>query len=160
MKPRRDWIGLGAALLVLGTVFGSGLAAVEAAAQSACTTTRPDEEGPFYQANAPERASTGRGLVISGAVRSASGCAPIPGAQIEWWAANPRGEYDPAHRATQHADGDGRYRYETDFPGRYPGRPLHVHVRVTAPGHRVLITQLYPAQGQTSLAMDFVLIHE
>jgi protocatechuate 3,4-dioxygenase beta subunit len=117
-------------------------------------------EGPFYKANAPERASTGRGLVISGTVRSASGCGPLAGARIEWWAANPSGEYDEAHRATQRADGDGRYRYETDMPGRYPGRPLHVHVRVTAPGHRALITQVYPAQGQTSLAVDLVLIHE
>jgi protocatechuate 3,4-dioxygenase beta subunit len=160
MKHRRDAICLCVALLVLGAPIVFGLAAVGAAAQSACTPTRPDQEGPFYQANAPERASTGRGLVISGAVRSASGCGPLPGARIEWWAADPRGEYDPGHRATQHTDGDGRYRYETDFPGRYPGRPVHVHVRVTAPGHRVLITQLYPGQGQTSLAVDLVLIHE
>lgn len=160
MKHRRDAICLCAALLFLGVSFVFGYAAVGAAAQSACTPTRPDQEGPFYQANAPERASTGRGFVISGAVRSASGCGPLPGARIEWWAADPRGEYDPGHRATQHADGDGRYRYETDFPGRYPGRPVHVHVRVTAPGHRVLITQLYPGQGQTSLAVDLVLIHE
>ena len=148
------------AMLLLWVPVLSSTSPAGAAAAGGCAPTRPAMEGPFYKANAPERASTGRGLVISGTVRSASGCGPLAGARIEWWAANAGGEYDEAHRATQRADGDGRYRYETDFPGRYPGRPLHVHVRVTAPGHRALITQLYPTQGQTSLAVDLVLIHE
>jgi protocatechuate 3,4-dioxygenase beta subunit len=157
-RHRSFWLYV--AILVLGIPFVFGITGVRAAAQSVCTPTRPDAEGPFYQANAPERASTGQGLVISGAVRSASGCGPLPGSRLEWWSANPRGEYDLAHRAAQRADGDGRYRYETDSPGRYPGRPVHVHVRVTAPGHRALVTQLYPAPGQTTLAADFVLVHE
>jgi protocatechuate 3,4-dioxygenase beta subunit len=32
-----------------------------------------------------------------------------------------------------------------------------VHVRVSAPGHRTLVTQLYPEHGETALQMDFVL---
>ncbi len=134
--------------------------AVLSIAQPACTPTRPDAEGPFYKPNAPERASTGRGLVVSGTVRSASGCGPLAGARIEWWSVNPRGSYDDDHRATQRADGDGHFRYETDSPVRYYGRPSHLHVRLTAPGHRTLITQLYPTPGQTSLAADFVLVRE
>jgi len=99
-------------------------------------------------------------LVVSGTVRSASGCAPIANARIEWWSANARGQYDDDHRATLKADGQGRYRYETDFPGRYPGRPSHLHVRVVAPGHRSLITQLYPKKDETALQFDFVLVRE
>jgi protocatechuate 3,4-dioxygenase beta subunit len=129
-----------------------------AEAQPACIPTRPDAEGPFYVPNAPERASTGRGLVVSGVVRSAAACAPLRGARLEWWSTNPRGHYDDDHRATQAADVEGRYRYETDFPARYPGRPPHLHVRVTAPGHRPLVTQLYPAPDQTLLPFDFVLV--
>ena len=128
------------------------------AAQSACAPTPPDALGPFYEPNAPERAVTGRGLVVSGVVRSATACRPVPGARIEWWSADPRGDYDTGHRASQRADSEGRYRYETGFPGRYPGRPPHLHVRVAAPGHRTLVTQLYPAAGQTELEMDFILI--
>jgi hypothetical protein len=64
------------------------------------------------------------------------------------------------HGATLARDAEGRYRYETDAPGRYPGRPLHVHVRVTAPGHRTLVTQVYPSPGQTSIEVDFVLVRE
>ena len=133
------------------------LLAAPAWAQRACTPTPPDALGPFYTPGAPERASTGRGLTVSGVVRSATGCAPLPGARIEWWSADGTGEYQDALRATQRADGEGRYRYETVAPGRYPGRPPHLHVRVTAPGHRTLVTQLYPRDGQSTLHTDFVL---
>jgi protocatechuate 3,4-dioxygenase beta subunit len=113
--------------------------------------------GPFYKPNAPERGQTGRGLVVSGHVRSAADCAPLRGARIEWWSANTRGEYDDDHRATQVTDAEGRYRYETDFPARYPGRPPHLHVRLTAAGHQPLVTQVYPSPGQTAIETDFVL---
>ncbi len=133
------------------------LLAVPAPAQPRCSPTPADALGPFYKPNAPERASTGTGLVIAGAVRSASNCAPLPGTRIEWWSVNPRGQYDDDHRATQRADSEARYRYETDFPTAYFGRPPHVHVRVTAPGHRTLVTQIYPGREQTSISADFVL---
>jgi protocatechuate 3,4-dioxygenase beta subunit len=58
------------------------------------------------------------------------------------------------------ADGEGRYRFETDFPGIYPGRPPHLHVKVTASGHRPLTIQLYPKPGQTDLLFDFVLLRQ
>jgi len=130
------------------------------AAQPTCVPTRPDAEGPFYKANAPERSRTGKGFVVAGTVKSATDCVPLAEAQIEWWAANSKGEYDDEHRAMQKADKEGRYRYETDAPGLYPGRPIHLHVRVTAPGHRPLITQIYPKAGQPAINFDFVLIRE
>jgi hypothetical protein len=33
-------------------------------------------------------------------------------------------------------------------------------VRVSAPGHRVLITQVYPRPGQAAIETDFVLTRE
>jgi protocatechuate 3,4-dioxygenase beta subunit len=141
------------ALLLLGGVAGP------AAAQApACPPTRPDMLGPFYKPDAPERARTGSGIVVTGAVRSTKGCAPLPGARVEWWSADERGEYRDDLRATQHADAQGRFTYETVAPGRYPGRPPHLHVKVTAPNHKPLVTQLYPTQGQRSLTSDFVLL--
>lgn len=131
----------------------------EPARSAPCAPTRPDALGPFYKPGAPERSSTGRGLTIAGRVLSAADCAPLAGARLEWWSANPGGEYDDGHRATQVADGEGRYRYETDFPGGY-GLPPHVHVRVTAPRHRTLVTQLYPRPGRSAVAADLVLIPE
>jgi protocatechuate 3,4-dioxygenase beta subunit len=141
-------------VLALGVMPPPDLAS---AASSMCVPTRTDSLGPFYEPHAQKRDSTGQGLVISGVVRSTRDCHALGGAQIEWWSANPHGDYDDAHRATQQASANGSYQYTTDFPGRYPGRPPHVHVRVTAPGHRTLVTQVYPQQGQTSLSMDLIL---
>jgi protocatechuate 3,4-dioxygenase beta subunit len=129
-----------------------------AAAQARCAPTKPDALGPFYTPNAPARDTTGRGLVVAGRVLSSATCEPIAGARIEWWSADGRGGYNDEHRASQTVGRDGAFRYETDFPGRYPGRPPHLHVRITAPGHRALVTQLYPRPGETKIDTDFVLL--
>lgn len=145
-------------LLALGATGLSGFAAPAAGAD--CPPTRPDMLGPFYEAGAPERDRTGQGLVVQGVVRSVAGCAPLAGARIEWWSAGPRGEYDAAHRATQLSGADGAYRYETDPPPAYGGRPPHLHVRVSAPAHRTLVTQVYPRPGQREIAFDLVLARQ
>ena len=142
--------------LFAAAALPSGSGAVWAG-QASCPPTAADAEGPFYVPNAPVRSVIGRGLVVMGTVRSAGSCTPIPGARLEWWQANPRGEYDNAHRATQTADTDGRYRFETNPPGVYPGRPPHLHVKISAPGYRTLTTQVYPKAEQTEIASDFVL---
>ncbi len=164
MLPRvASWVGWGMVLAASFALGGSksrpflGGPPEARAAQQACAPTAPDAEGPFYKANAPERVSIGRGLVVAGAVRTAGSCAPIPKARIEWWQVNPQGQYDDAHRATQTADAEGRYRFETDPPVAYFGRPPHIHVKVLAPGHRPLTTQIYPKASQTEIAFDFVL---
>jgi protocatechuate 3,4-dioxygenase beta subunit len=149
----RRGIGIVVALFLLASA-----GATPVGGQAPCAATKPDMLGPFYVPNAPERSTTGRGLTVTGHVRGAPNCGPLAGAKIEWWSANPRGDYDDVHRATQVTDGEGRYRYETDFPGQYPGRPPHLHVRVSAPGHRTLVTQLYPKAGDTALDVDLVLI--
>ncbi|HYE91379.1 MAG TPA: hypothetical protein VEA38_10180 [Terriglobales bacterium] len=124
---------------------------------TACPPTKPDMLGPFYTPNAPVRDRTGDGLTIRGAVRSTRECAAIPAATLEWWSADGKGEYDDAHRATQRTNGRGEYSYVTDMPGRYPGRPPHVHVKVTAPGHKPLVTQVYPKPTDRTITFDFVL---
>jgi protocatechuate 3,4-dioxygenase beta subunit len=141
-------------VLVLAVVLPVAVRAQPAS----CPPTRPDMLGPFYKPDAPERAATGHGLVVQGTVRSAKGCAPLSGARLEWWSADERGEYHDELRATQRTASDGAFRYETVAPGRYPGRPPHVHVKVSAPGHRTLVTQLYPRDGQPTIGTDFVLL--
>jgi protocatechuate 3,4-dioxygenase beta subunit len=125
-----------------------------------CKPTKPDMLGPFYEPGAPVRTSVGSGYVLSGAVLAAVECKPIPDARIEFWLANPRGEYDDAHRATVFASQRGEYRLESNVPVSYGGRPPHIHVRVTAPGYQELVTQHYPERSQRKANFDLVLVRE
>jgi protocatechuate 3,4-dioxygenase beta subunit len=125
-----------------------------------CKPTQPDMLGPFYEPGAPVRTSVGSGYVLSGAVLGAEECKPVPNARIEFWLANSRGDYDDAHRATVFAGQRGGYRFESNVPVSYGGRPPHIHVRVRAPGYGVLVTQHYPQRGQKKANFDLVLLVE
>ncbi len=123
-----------------------------------CKPTQPDMLGPFYEPGAPVRTRVGSGYVLSGTVLATEACKPIPNAKIEFWLANPRGDYDDTHRATVFAGQRGRYRFESNEPVSYGGRPPHIHVRVTAPGYEELVTQHYPERGQRKANFDLVLL--
>ncbi len=146
--------------VVLITVALTLTAGIPALAQPKCAPTPRDMEGPFYKANAPMRDATGKGFIVAGTVRSAANCEAIQGARVEWWQANPKGEYDDAHRGTLITGAGGGYRFETDFPPPYFGRPSHIHFKAFAPGHRPLTTQLYPKAGQGEVAFELVLVKE
>jgi protocatechuate 3,4-dioxygenase beta subunit len=140
---------------------GASHAAGEPTGGSAnCKPTRPDMLGPFYEPGAPVRTSVGSGYVLFGAVLAADECKPIRNARIEFWLANPKGDYDDAHRATVLAGERGGYRFESNVPVSYGGRPPHIHVRVTAPGYEELVTQHYPEPGQRKANFDLVLVAE
>jgi catechol 1,2-dioxygenase len=123
-----------------------------------CKPTQPDMLGPFYEPGAPVRTSVGSGYVLSGAVLAAGECKPIPKARIEFWLANPMGDYDDAHRATVFAGERGGYRFESKVPVSYGGRPPHIHVRVRAAGYEELVTQHYPQRGQRKANFDLALL--
>src|ERR687898_268994 len=123
-----------------------------------CKPTQPDMLGPFYEPGAPVRTRVSNGYVLSGAVLAAEECKPIPSAHIEFWLANPRGDYDDAHRATVFAGERGEYRFESNVPVSYGGRPPHIHVRGTAPGYEELVSQHYPERGQRKASFDLVLV--
>ena len=125
-----------------------------------CKPTQPDMLGPFYEPGAPVRTSVGSGYVLSGAVLAAAECKPIQDARIEFWLANSRGDYDDAHQATVFADQRGGYRFESNMPVSYGGRPPHIHVRVRASGYEELVTQHYQERGQRKANFDLVLVEE
>lgn len=73
-------------------------------------------------------------------------CRPVANAVIELWHTDAKGRYDNQGynmRGHQFTDTMGRFLFETIVPGRYPGRTLHYHVTIAAPGARSLTTQLY-----------------
>ena len=148
--------GTAAAFLVLLAVVAAGEGMGRGEKQT-CRPTRSDAEGPFYVPGAPSRTSTGNGLVVRGRLLGTPGCRPLPGGRIEWWQADRQGRYDDAHRGSQKVDPDGAYRFSTDFPGVYPGRPPHIHFKAAAPGYRALTTQRYLRGGEAEVEFDIVL---
>ena len=147
-------MAFGAAFLLAGVITASWGAEK---APGGCVPTAGDVEGPFYKPGAPPRASTGSGLSVRGKVLGAPDCRPLPGARIEWWQANSDGEYDDAHRGSRTASAGGEYAFTTDFPGKYPFRPRHIHFKASAPGFAPLTTQLYLRGGETGVTFDLVL---
>jgi protocatechuate 3,4-dioxygenase beta subunit len=122
-----------------------------------CAPTEEDTEGPFYKPGAPERLSTGTGLAVSGEVLSYPDCRPIPGARIEWWHADRSGRYVDSLRGMRKTGTKGDYAFTTLPPGVYPGRPPHIHFKVSAPGHKPLTTQRYLRGGEKAIRFDMVL---
>jgi protocatechuate 3,4-dioxygenase beta subunit len=122
-----------------------------ALAQTCGRQTASQTPGPFFKPDSPRKSvllEKGRQpglLVMSGAVLSAQ-CRPVTNALVDFWHADEFGEYDNKgfrFRGHQFTDAQGRWRLETIIPGEYPGRARHVHVKVQAPGKRILTTQLY-----------------
>lgn len=143
-------------LLIALTVVAAG----QPAEAQTCEPTRADSLGPFYTPGAPERSKVGEGYVLTGAVRSSRDCSALKGARIEFWLTGPGGNYDDNHRATVLSDESGSYRFESNFPPAYYGRPSHIHIRVSTDGYRTLATQHYPERGRTEGTFDLVLIPE
>jgi protocatechuate 3,4-dioxygenase beta subunit len=141
----------------LATLFG---VETSLAAANRCPPTPWDEIGPFYRPNAPLRSKIGSGYTLSGTVRSAVDCRPLPGARIEFWQVGPNGSYDDLHRATIIVDKKGRYHLETDFPPPYSQRPPHIHILVDMRGFTGLISQHYPQPNKKKATMDLVLAPE
>jgi hydroxyquinol 1,2-dioxygenase len=116
---------------------------------------------------------------VSGQVRSTDGT-PLVGVRIDAWEADEDGFYDTQYEGNRvHGRGwqitgeNGEYRFwsvlPTHYPipddgpvgelitaaGRGPMRPAHLHFKVTAPGHRTLITHVFVA-GNEYLDRDAV----
>jgi protocatechuate 3,4-dioxygenase beta subunit len=107
-------------------------------------------------------------LFVRGRVTSTTG-EPLPGAVLDVWQTGPSGGYDVwderqpegNFRGRIKVEDDGRYEFETMLPkpytvptegpvgryleaiGQHPWRPAHIHFKVTAPGHRTLVTQVF-----------------
>ena len=154
MNPDRRRLLLGAAAL---------LAVPAAFAQQQCRVTPRDALGPFYKPSAPaqpELCASGSGgretLLVSGRVLGMPDCVPLAGALVEVWQADARGDYSQVGakqddsgcplRGRLQTDDTGRYAFRTVLPGEYPGRPRHIHYRVSAKGYSTLVTQLYFAR--------------
>jgi protocatechuate 3,4-dioxygenase beta subunit len=120
-----------------------------------CEATHDNIEGPFFKAGAPRRDVLVDGRVpgvdmhLGGRVLGAD-CRPLAGATLDIWHADSAGDYDLSGwnlRGRVTTARDGAWNVLSIVPGRYLNgpryRPRHVHIKLTAPGHRALTTQLY-----------------
>ncbi|MBK8008092.1 MAG: intradiol ring-cleavage dioxygenase [Rhizobiales bacterium] len=154
---RRD-ILIGSGLTLAGFALPSNLALAQGAelpptpeCRDAHDVTPRQTEGPFYTPNVPERASLrepgmkGVAVALGGLVLT-RGCKPVANAVVDLWQADDAGKDDNKGfrlRGFVRKDAQGHYAFQTIQPGLYPGRTRHYHVKVQAPGARLLTTQLY-----------------
>lgn len=170
--------------VILG--YGVGLAAglafpCPAIAQKRLMPTPQQTEGPFYPERFPEDADNDlvrfggpgepEGILtkVSGRVTDTRG-QPLAGARVEIWQCDAHGLYH--HVSDDDAEGtrdeefqgfgrvvtgdDGRYEFRTIRPVEYGARTPHIHYKVEARGHELLVTQLY-VEGEARNASDGVL---
>ena len=144
----------GAGLLVatrtpVANLFGSA----DAEAASACASLTPSKTiGPYFVEEKLERSDIrsdpSTGTVTAGVplalqltlVNEDNGCEPLVGAQVDIWHADPSGKYSDESgegtsgrkylRGYQVSDSNGKVAFTTVYPGWYPGRTVHIHVRV------------------------------
>ncbi len=159
----------------LGVFVVCGLLSIAAvtyaAGKKACAPTPENVEGPYYLPDAPFREqiaiseTAGSRLTLTGTVFGHDCITPVAGAVIDVWQTDASGEYDFSNkfrlRGKARSDSKGKYRVETIVPGRYRAgrtyRPAHIHLRVSHPEGRTLVTQVY-FRGDPELERDpFVL---
>jgi protocatechuate 3,4-dioxygenase beta subunit len=161
---------VGAAAMALGGIATSATAKTTADGKFVLTPscTDGDEtpsviEGPYFKANSPLRTNlvtpgvTGVLLSLSGVVYDED-CDPVPNAKIDFWQCDRAGAYDNTTytlRGHQFSTATGRYALETVVPGAYPGRTVHLHVKVQAPRARILTTQLFFPNNTQAYGLNF-----
>jgi len=140
------------------TVLGQELAPTAACHDGDEPTVR-QTEGPFFKPRSPERSDLrehgagGLRFELSGLALTRS-CRPLRGAVVDLWHADEKGEYDNVgfrYRGHVITGPDGAFRFSTIMPAVYSGRTRHYHVKVQAPGSRLLTTQLYFPNEPTNL---------
>jgi protocatechuate 3,4-dioxygenase beta subunit len=117
-------------------------------------------EGPFFRLGAPQRSNLLEPgdkpeVILTGRILNEKGT-PIPGAVVQFWSCDHKGEYDMItfkYTGYQVADAAGRYELTTIIPGAYqPREAKHIHVKVQAIS-RPVTTQLY-FEGEPGNQLD------
>ena len=124
--------------------------------ESSCILSPAMTEGPYFVDEKLNRSDLVSGTSKAGVVQgmpltlnidlrsvASAGCLPVAGVQVDVWHCDAVGEYsDEAAgmgqsgtkgqtylRGYQVSDASGRVTFKTIYPGWYPGRTIHVHVK-------------------------------
>lgn len=146
-------------------------------AASACAQTAEQTEGPYYFEVDRIRSDIhedrdGIALRMGIRVRDLASCEPIANAVVDVWHCDARGRYSGFEAASQGEVGGGRTDegtylrgaqvtdaegivvFRTIYPGSYPGRTPHVHVKVHMDDATLLTSQLYFDEEVTARVHD------
>ena len=136
-----------------------------------CVLTPTGQEGPFYTDTRLARVDitdgkSGQRLDLRFQVIDAATCAAIPGAIVDVWHADAGGLYSafPEQgddqdidtsserflRGFHTTDADGVASFKTIYPGWYPGRTTHIHVKVLFSDATLVTTQAFFPDDVTS----------
>jgi len=156
---RREMMVLSAGTLASVALYGCGTDSDEPAGTAAggakatldCVLTPEQDEGPFYIDLARVRRDIvedrpGVPLALALTVVDANTCEPIRDAAVDVWHCDALGVYsgEPSEgsagetylRGIQLTDASGRAEFATIYPGQYPGRTTHIHLKVHLDGQR------------------------
>ena len=167
LTRRRSLLGLGG---LVAAALGAGAAkatadgpAGVASGQVKCVLTPEMTEGPYYLSGEKLRRDITQGkpgarLDLALTVVDASTCRPIKGATVDIWHCDAGGVYSGFGagssnrtflRGKQKTDVHGVAHFKTVYPGWYPGRTVHIHVKVHVRGNVVHTGQLFFADATT-----------
>jgi protocatechuate 3,4-dioxygenase beta subunit len=148
-----------AATLGLGAVKGSwpGGEPALAADEVTCILTPEQTEGPYYIPGEKVRRNIAEGrpgtpLTLRLTVVDSRTCKPIKGAAVDIWHCDASGAYSgfgagrssrTFMRGIQRTNASGVAIFKTVYPGWYPGRTVHIHVKVHVRGNVLHTGQLY-----------------
>lgn len=149
----------------------AGAADSRADLKPSCIVKPEQTEGPYFMEVRLNRSDIrtdpldgqrreGAPLVLALRIASATSglCAPVAGAVVDIWNCDAAGAYSDVRdgrfdttgkrflRGYQVTDAEGRVRFTTIYPGWYPGRAVHVHVKVRVKGDtrsHEFVSQLY-----------------
>ena len=154
---RRELMALSAGALASAALYGCGSDRDDADTSVAgrakttpdCVLTPRQEEGPFYIDLARVRREITEGrpgvpLALAVTVVDAGTCEPIRDAAVDVWHCDALGVYSGVEgganetflRGVQLTDKNGMAEFATIYPGQYPGRTTHVHLKVHTGGRR------------------------
>lgn len=151
-----------AALPVLATLAraNSAIAGENATLKVACSLAPQMTEGPYFVEEHLNRSDLTSGARTGGVLQGyplsldiglvstrGTSCAPLSGVQVDVWHADASGNYSDVGtqrgqkflRGYQVSDASGHVGFQSVYPGWYPGRTIHVHVkarRFDAAGHK------------------------
>jgi protocatechuate 3,4-dioxygenase beta subunit len=156
---RREMMALSAGALASVALYACGAEGDEAArsvaagpkAKPDCVLTPEQEEGPFYIDLARIRRDIvedrpGVPLALALTVVDSNTCEPVRDAAVDVWHCDALGVYsgEPSEgtdgetylRGIQLTDANGLAEFATVYPGQYPGRTTHIHLKVRLGGRQ------------------------